>query len=241
MPADQFRTLEQASWSSRQVIPQTRRKLTLAIQASKLSLSKQVMSQPSTILSSSKTKAGNFAMGTPAGAVGAKFQQSLAAPLLLVSLLVLSSGCFQQRYEPANWESTPRKVASKPKVTRPDNANTSLPDASRAAGKDSGGTTLPSSAKSNPSPAKSNGTLPGRSPPPRRGLGNNAGNLTLPGRLNPPSTTLPGRNQTRPGNSTTLPGRNPARESGTTLPQRTTRPALPSPGGNSNQTLPRRR
>lgn len=145
--------------------------------------------------------------------------------------LMLTTGCFQQRYEPANWESASRPAVKKrPAPAAPAQTGTSLP------GKQSAATTLPGRKQSG-----GNSTLPGRgrpSPtkekPTQVGPGAGRGNTTLPERPRRGGTTLPERSRseqaeplrTNRDSNTTLPGReprrssDPSRNSGTTLPGR---------------------
>jgi hypothetical protein len=204
--------------------PVLRRGQAAQIAALQLPLVKQLMLQPSSLVNSVQTAEKK----RPA------FRLPVWPCWLLTGLLLLTCGCFQQRYEPANWESAPRKAAAQPKATRLSPANTSLPGSNKPVAERPGGTTLPTQ-------AKANGTLPGRGVPPKRASDNRPANGTLPLRGDSQPTTLPGRKQARPNGSTTLPGRLPRRESGSTLPSRQSRPTAQPSRGNSNQTLPGRK
>lgn len=157
----------------------------------------------------------------------------LTGRVWLCLTLISLAGCFQQRYEPANWESkAPQTTKRKPPVAIVPSSGTSLP-ADRSAT-----TTLPPKAGlPKQTQAGANSTLPGR--------GAERGNTSLPSRQ--PSrvpdragTTLPARQPNSPAGQTTLPGRNPPTgkaSSNTTLPGRDS----VIPGRNSGTTLPGRR
>jgi hypothetical protein len=144
--------------------------------------------------------------------------------------LLLTTGCFQQRYEPANWESASRPAAKKrPAPPAAAQAGTSLP------GKQTAATTLPGRKQNS-----GNSTLPGRNRPTQQSEKqvrpeSNRGNTTMPERPRRGGTTLPNRpgseqvepNRSRLDSNTTLPGREPRRGS--------------EPGRNSGTTLPGRR
>jgi hypothetical protein len=173
-----------------------------------------------------------FSVGSP------HFEQPRRHPKLCLAMLccvglILTSGCFQQRYEPANWESASRPAAKKrPAPASAVQAGTTLP------GKQPAATTLPGR-----KPGGGNSTLPGRSLPSQPKVkdsagnrpGANRGNTSLPERPRRGGTTLPerGRNdqaeppRTNRDSNTTLPGREPRR--------------APEPGRNSGTTLPGRR
>lgn len=144
--------------------------------------------------------------------------------------LLLTTGCFQQRYEPANWESASRPAVKKrPAPPAASQAGTSLP------GKQSAATTLPGRKQNG-----RNSTLPGRSQPPQRSEkqvqpGDSRGNTTMPDRPRRGGTTLPDR----PGNEQIDRNRGD-RDSNTTLPSREPR-RTPESGRNSGTTLPGRR
>lgn len=163
------------------------------------------------------------------------FEQPRRRPKLCMAMLccaglILTTGCFQQRYEPANWESASRPAAKK----RPAppaaavQAGTTLPGKqSGQPGKQSAATTLPGRKQGG-----GNSTLPGRSFPAQP---SNRGNTSLPERPRRGGTTLPERGRkdlaeparTIRDSNTTLPGRQPRR--------------TPEPGRNSGTTLPGRR
>lgn len=190
----------------------------------------------------------------------ASHPQFIGAALFCVAL-ISCAGCFQQRYEPANWESKARPATKrKPTVAAAPGSGTSLP------GDRTASTTLPpksglpkqpaprgNSTRGNSAIGNNTGaasTLPGRSTDrgntslPARAPAGSGIESPLPGRA---GTTLPGRNSAAPGNQTTLPGRKtelPGRKTGTgqansntTLPGRN--PVLPN--RNSGTTLPGRR
>lgn len=147
--------------------------------------------------------------------------------------LISIAGCFQQRYEPANWESkAPQVTQRKPPVAMVPSSGTSLP-----ADRDATTTLPPKAGLPKQAVAGANATLPGRV--------TERGNTSLPSRL--PSrvpgragTTLPARQPNSPAGQTTLPGRNPPAgkaNSNTTLPGRDS----VIPGRNSGTTLPGRR
>lgn len=172
-----------------------------------------------------------LSVGTP------HFEQPRRYPKLCLSVLcclglILTTGCFQQRYEPANWESASRPAAKKrPAPAAAVQAGTTLP------GKQPAATTLPGRKQGG-----GNSTLPGRSLPAQpKGKdsasrpGPNRGNTSLPERPRRGGTTLPERSRndqaepprTNRDSNTTLPGREPRRS--------------PEPGRNSGTTLPGRR
>lgn len=147
--------------------------------------------------------------------------------------LILTTGCFQQRYEPANWESASRPAAKKrPAPAAVAQTRTTLP------GKQPAATTLPGRKQGG-----GNSTLPGRSLPSQpkgkdsaqKSSGSKRGNTSLPERPRRGGTTLPERGR---NDQAQTPGTN--RDSNTTLPGREPRRA-PEPGRNSGTTLPGRR
>lgn len=146
--------------------------------------------------------------------------------------LLLSTGCFQQRYEPANWESASRPASKQqPAPPSANAAGTTLP------GKGSAATTLPARNQPNARRNGANSTLPSRG---QRSLRDeqrlpaigSGGNTTLPERPRRGGTTLP----SRPESDRLAPSRS-TRESNSTLPQREPR----QPQRNSGTTLPGRR
>lgn len=161
--------------------------------------------------------------------------------VLGLSCALLTGGCFQQRYEPANWESVADRKTPRPTASRPPVANGSLPAPRGALELNSSGTTLPASTNreaGTSQPANSRGTLP------RRGSVPNSGERALPPNSNLRGSTLPRRSELGSAGPTTLPARPGPRQSSTTpssttLPERSRLP--PMPGRNPNQTIPRRK
>jgi len=174
------------------------------------------------------------------------FEQPRRLPKLCLAMfcyagLILTTGCFQQRYEPANWESASRPAAKKrpaPPAAAVQTGTTLPGKQSGQPGKQSAATTLPGRKQGG-----GNSTLPGRSLPAQpKGKdstqsrpGPNRGNTSLPERPRRGGTTLPERSR----NEQAEPART-GRDSNTTLPGREPRRTL-DPGRNSGTTLPGRR